>query len=181
MTNSSLDTKAYRLIAGLSTLVIVFLFWLIYFNPGRETDAAWVTFLPTVNASLNTITTFFLIMGYLMIKIGQKKAHILLMLSATTTSGLFLISYIIYHHFHGDTLFLTQGYLRPIYFFILISHIILSIGLVPMVFATLYHAFRKNLTAHRKLARWTFPIWIYVSITGVLIYLFVQFLNVPPS
>ncbi len=171
------DKKALQVISLLSVAVLVFLFWLIYFNEGAEATSAWVSELPKVNALLNSITTVFLIAGFLFIKKGKKQAHINSMLSATFTSGLFLISYIIYHHYQGDTPFLTQGILRPIYFFILISHIILSMAIVPLVFTTLYFAARSNFQKHKKIAKITFPIWIYVSITGVLIYFFVHHLN----
>lgn len=181
MSPRSTDNRAYVFIALLSAIVLVFLFWLIYFNPGRETDLTWVAHLPAVNAFLNSLTTLFLMSGFVLIKSGNRSAHIKCMLTATATSGLFLISYITYHHFQGDTPYLTQGPLRPIYFTILISHIILSMIMVPMVFATLYHAFRKNYSSHKKIARWTFPIWIYVSITGVLIFFFVHYFNFPPS
>lgn len=174
--------KAYLAIAVVSIAVLIFLFWLIYFKEAADSSSlSWVGFLPTVNASLNSLTTFLLIAGYLKIKNGQKEAHIKCMLSAVGTSGLFLISYIVYHHYQGDTLFLTTGILRPIYFFILISHIVLSVVLVPMIFVTLYHAFLKHFETHKKIARITFPIWLYVSVTGVLVYIFVHFLNFPPA
>jgi putative membrane protein len=82
----------------------------------------------------------------------------------------FIFSHLTYHHFHGDTKFLGQGWIRPIYFFILISHIILSVINLPMILTTLYYALDKRLSEHKKLARWTLPIWIYVSVTGVLVY-----------
>lgn len=176
------NKKAYLAIASASVAVLVFLFWLIYFKEAADSSSlSWVGYLPTVNASFNSLTTLLLIMGYVKIKNGEKEAHVKCMLAAVASSGLFLISYIIYHHFQGDTLFLTTGFLRPIYFFILISHIILSVALVPMVFVTLYHAFLKHYETHKKIARITFPIWLYVSVTGVLVYIFVHFLNFPPA
>lgn len=177
--NQNDDKNAYVIIFILSFVVLIFLFWLIYFNPGQESKAGWVSFLPTLNASLNSLTTLLLVSGYIFIKQGMKRAHIISMLTATSTSGLFLISYIIYHHYHGDTLFLTQGWIRPVYFSILVSHILLSIALVPMVFFTLYHAAKSQFKKHQKIARLTFPIWIYVSVTGVLIYIFVHYFNHP--
>ena len=175
------DKKALQVITLLSVAVLIFLFWLIYFKEGAEVTSAWVSELPKVNALLNSITTAFLIAGFVFIKNGKRQAHINSMLSATFTSALFLISYIIYHHYQGDTPFLTQGILRPIYFFILISHIILSMAIVPLVFTTLYFAARSNFQKHKKIAKITFPIWIYVSITGVLIYFFVHHLNTSAS
>lgn len=178
MTNNKL---AYTAISLVSVAVLAFLFWLIYFKEAADSSALnWVAYLPTVNASLNTLTTLLLVMGYRFIKAQKKQAHIKCMLSAVGTSGLFLVSYIIYHHYQGDTLFLTQGWIRPVYFFILISHIILSVVLVPLIFVTLYHAFLKHFETHKKFARVTFPIWLYVSVTGVLVYIFVHYLNVAP-
>ena len=176
-TQDKTDKKAYMAIGVVSTLVFAFLIWLIYFNTGSETKADWVLYLPDTNAFLNFTTTCLLIMGVYFIKQGKREAHIKTMLTATATSALFLVGYIVYHHFHGDTKFVGQGIVRPIYFFILISHIVLSVVNVPMIFATLYQAFRKNHEKHKKLARWTFPVWLYVSFTGVLIYFFLKFLN----
>ena len=100
------------------------------------------------------------------------------MLTAVGTSGLFLVSYIVYHYFQGDTKFTNPGAIKYFYFFILISHIFLSVINVPAVFITLYHAANKNFDKHKRFAKWTFPIWLYVSVTGVLVYLFLKFLNV---
>jgi putative membrane protein len=162
----------------ISFVVLAFLFWLIYFKTGADASGlAWVSLLPLANAILNFITSCFLLIGYYFIKVGKKLEHIASMLCATMTSAIFLVSYIVYHHFHGDTKFIAEGGIRYVYFFILISHIILSMVMVPLVFGTLYHAARKNFSVHKKLAKWTFPIWLYVSITGVLIYIFLKFLN----
>lgn len=173
-------SKVQNLILAFSAFVLIFLFWLIYFKEGANTEGReWVSLLPTLNASLNTLCFCLLLLGYRFIKRGQKKAHIISMIGATTCSALFLVSYILYHHFHGDTKFLTQGWMRPVYFFILISHILLSVPLVPMVLTTLYHAGAKHWDHHKKWARWTFPVWLYVSMTGVLVYIFVQYFNTP--
>lgn len=174
---SSIDKKAYLFIALISTVVIGFLFWLIYINEGRTSDLVLISYLPALNATLNSITAILLGLGYWFIKNKNKEAHIVSMLCATTTSALFLISYIIYHHFHGDTKFLGTGLVRGIYFFILITHIVLSTVMVPMIFTTLWHAFRRNYSSHKKIAKITFPIWIYVSITGVAIFFFLKTFN----
>ncbi|NOT77408.1 MAG: DUF420 domain-containing protein [Bacteriovoracaceae bacterium] len=166
------------LIGVLSALVIGFLFWLIYFKVGAGVESVgWVSYLPALNATLNTITAILLISGYWLIKNNQKIAHRNVMIAATMTSALFLISYITYHHFKGDTQFLAQGFIRPIYFSILISHILLSIVQVPLILTTLYFAATKNFSKHRKIARITFPIWLYVSVTGVLIFILLTFFN----
>jgi len=176
---SSSDKKAYLAIGVISAAVLAFLVWLIYFKESSIEHGHWAAWLPAVNSLLNAITTFLLICGYQSIKVKRVERHIRFMISATMTSGLFLISYVIYHHFQGDTKFLATGFIRPIYFSILISHIVLSIPLVPMVFMTLYHAFNKQHEKHKKIARKTFPIWLYVSVTGVLIYIFLKVFNTP--
>jgi putative membrane protein len=96
------------------------------------------------------------------------------MLSAVGFSALFFIGYVVYHNFHGDTPFPGQGTIRPIYFFILISHIVLSIVILPLVLSTLYYAVRQQFTTHRKIARYTLPLWLYVSITGVGVFFMLQ-------
>lgn len=166
----------------LSALLLIFLFWLIYFKEAASAhDYHWVSLLPTLNASLNTLCFIFLILGHRFIKKGHRVAHIASMLAATCTSVLFLISYILYHHFQGDTRFLTEGWIRPVYFFILISHILLSLPLVPMVLTTLYKASFKKWESHKRWAKLTLPVWLYVSLTGVLVYIFVNYLNMPSA
>jgi len=97
-----------------------------------------------------------------------------LMLSAVGVAGVFLASYIVYHHFHGDTRFGGQGLIRPVYFFILITHITGSIVALPLVLTTLFFAGTKRFERHRKLARVTFPVWLYVSVTGVAVFFFLK-------
>ena len=99
------------------------------------------------------------------------------MFSATFTSALFLVSYITYHHFHGDTKFVAVGTIRPIYFGILISHILLSAIQVPLILSTLYLALTRKFVKHKKIARITFPIWLYVSVTGVVIFIMLSQFN----
>jgi putative membrane protein len=173
------DRNAYIIIGILSLVVFAFLTWLIYLNQGVQVTerAGWTIYLPEVNAFLNFVTSMFLIAGYKAIKAGKKEVHIRHMLTAVGTSALFLVSYVIYHYFQGDTKFTNPGVIKYLYFFILISHILLSIVNVPAVFGTLYHAGNKNYEKHKKWAKWTFPVWLYVSVTGVLVYIFLKFLN----
>jgi putative membrane protein len=96
------------------------------------------------------------------------------MFAAVLVAGTFLVSYIIYHHFHGDTRFGGEGLVRPIYFFVLISHIALSMVALPLVLTTLFFAGTEQFQRHKKLARFTFPIWLYVSVTGVAVYFFLK-------
>lgn len=130
-----------------------------------------ITDLPSVNACLNSISTLLLTAGYLFIRRGQVERHRLAMAGAFVTSCVFLTSYLIYHSQAGSVPFTKQGWVRPVYFAILISHIILAAAIVPLALVTLYHAWRERFDKHRRIARWTWPIWMYVSITGVAIYL----------
>lgn len=127
--------------------------------------------LPTVNATLNTISAILLTIGYVLIRQRRIEAHKRCMLAAFTVSVLFLISYVIYHANAGSTPFTRQGWIRPVYFTILISHIILAFVIVPLALRTLYLAWRERFEQHRRIAKITLPLWLYVSVTGVLIYL----------
>jgi putative membrane protein len=160
----------------LSIVAFAFLSWLIYIKaPASSEGLTWVAFLPTCNAIFNTLSTLCIIAGILAIRRGYKKAHAIAMASALTFSGFFLVSYVVYHHFQGDTIFTGTGIIRPIYFFILISHIVLTAVALPMIFGTVGLAITKKFDAHRKLARWTYPLWLYISVTGVLIYVMLNF------
>ena len=133
-----------------------------------------VTDLPVLNACLNALASVFLISGYVQIKRGNKQAHKKLMLTAVGVATLFLVSYITYHALSEVlTKFPKDRYpsIAPVYYTILISHTVLAAATLPLVLITLYRAFKEQWTQHRRIARWTFPIWLYVSITGVLIYL----------
>ena len=155
----------------LSAGISLFLVWLIYLKTPSPTEAGWVAILPATNALCNTLCACCLIGGWVFIRRGNRTVHIRFMLSAVTFSVLFFIGYVVYHHFHGDTPFPGQGIIRPIYFVVLISHIVLSIVMLPLILSTLYYAARRQFTTHRKIARYTLPIWLYVSITGVVVFL----------
>jgi uncharacterized membrane protein YozB (DUF420 family) len=130
-----------------------------------------VTDLPAVNATLNAIAGTLLVCGYLMIKRGRIETHRRLMLSAFATSALFLVSYVIYHANAGSRPFPGQGAIRILYFAILISHVILAAAVLPLALITVTHGLRARFDRHVRIARWTFPIWLYVSVTGVVVYL----------
>lgn len=128
--------------------------------------------LPAVNASLNGLATLFLLLGFIFIKRGNKTAHRNCMLAAFITSAVFLACYLTYHFsVQAVTKFQGQGWVRPVYFFILITHIILAVVIVPMILVTMSRALKERWEGHKKLARWTWPLWMYVSVTGVLVYL----------
>lgn len=127
--------------------------------------------LPLLNAILNSISALLLSSGYLAIWRQHVTLHKICMLSACVTSALFLTSYLIYHYHIGSRPFPGQGEIRVVYFAILISHTVLAAVIVPMVLLTLYRAFTSQWLRHRRLARWTLPLWLYVSVTGVVIYI----------
>ena len=129
------------------------------------------TLLPAVNASLNALSTVFLTTGWVFIRRRQIERHRLCMLSALATSVLFLTSYLVYHAKVGSVPFPGQGAVRTIYFTILITHVILAATIVPLALVTLSRALARRFDRHRRIARWTLPIWLYVSVTGVVIYL----------
>lgn len=126
--------------------------------------------LPAINATLNATSAVLLICGYVAIRRKRIAVHRGFMLAALVTSTLFLTCYVIYHANTGSKSFTGQGWVRPVYFAMLISHIILAAALLPLVLVTVIRALRERFDAHRRLARWTWPIWMYVSVTGVLIY-----------
>lgn len=178
----TIDARFDRKIAlptllGVSLLAVLFLFWLIYVHHGSQTQGDWVNLLPYLNASLNGISALCLLLGFRAIRRRNKQQHRRLMISAFVSSSCFLVSYIVYHALHGDTRFLAQGLIRPLYFFTLISHIGLSIVTLPLVFITFYFALTQRFQIHRKLARWTYPLWLYVSVTGVLIVVLLKIFN----
>jgi uncharacterized membrane protein YozB (DUF420 family) len=127
--------------------------------------------LPAVNATLNATSGVFLLTGYVLIKQRRINAHRNAMLAAFTSSTFFLISYVVYHYHAGSHPFVGQGIIRPIYFTILISHVILAIVILPFVISTLTKGLRAQYVRHKRVAKWTFPLWMYVSVTGVVVYL----------
>ena len=132
-----------------------------------------ITDLPALNASLNAVSVIFLLLGYFFIRTKQVNRHKAAMLAAFSSSILFLISYLVYHYHVGSKPFPGQGWIRSIYFVILISHVVLAAAIVPLAIATLTLAWKERFQTHRRLARWTLPLWLYVSLTGVVVYLMI--------
>lgn len=128
---------------------------------------------PHLNASLNALSGIFLIIGFYFIRHKQIHRHRLSMLSAVITSTLFLTSYVASKIIFGidSVRFTGEGIIRPVYFFILFTHTVLAVAIVPFILMTLWRALKGNFEMHKKLARWVFPVWLYVSITGVIVYL----------
>lgn len=169
----SSDRKAFALIGAASAAALGLLFYLVYGTPPAQ-GPSWAGRLPHVNAALNASTTLLMLAGVLSIKAGHRERHRALMLGALTTSALFLVSYLAYHRFHGDTPYPVQDWTRPLYFFILISHIVLSAVVLPLLLTTVWFAGTGVFERHKRLARVVFPLWLYVSVSGVLVYLFLR-------
>ncbi|MFZ0631281.1 MAG: DUF420 domain-containing protein [Acidobacteriaceae bacterium] len=157
-------------IIGISVVATLFLFWLIYVHPASDAAAQHYTFLPNLNALLNGLAAIALLAGYYFVRTHRIAAHRNSMFTAFVFSSLFLISYIANHALHGDTLYPVHSatYYRA-YLPILISHIILATLALPVVLITFYLSLSGRIRLHRKVARFTFPLWLYVSVTGVVV------------
>jgi putative membrane protein len=159
--------------AVISGLAIALLTWILVLRePTGDTGA--LAFMPAVNASLNGLASSFLIAGWLAIRAGRRALHQRLMLAALASSALFLVGYLVYHWSHGDTRYPADAPLRAPYLAILASHVVLSIVALPMVLATFWLSLSGQIARHRRLARVTLPIWLYVSVTGVAVFLMLR-------
>jgi putative membrane protein len=127
--------------------------------------------LPALNATLNSMSAMFLLVGYVLIRQKRQTAHRNCMIGALICSTLFLTFYLIYHYNAGRTVFKDPAWFRPIYLVLLLTHTVLAVVIVPMVIMTVLRAIKRNYELHKRMARWTWPLWMYVSVTGVLIYL----------
>jgi putative membrane protein len=157
-------------IIGVSAIASLFLCWLVYFHAPADVAGTHLLFLPALNSVLNALSAFALVAGFVFIRTRRIKAHRMAMFIAFVFSTLFLVSYITNHALHGDMRFHGQGLIRPVYFDLLISHIGLSVLALPLILITFFLSLSGRFPAHRRLARWTFPIWLYVSVTGVAVY-----------
>ena len=135
--------------------------------------------LPHLNATLNATSFVLLVLGFFFIRRGNVKGHVACMVSALSVSILFLVSYVVYHYNYGSVRFTGQGIVRPVYFAILLTHVVLAIVIVPLVVVTVRRALRRDFIRHRRIARWTYPLWLYVSVSGVAVYLLLYQLYPP--
>jgi putative membrane protein len=166
--------KATFVILAVSAALLAMLVVVIY-GHGRATGIPpWVSRLPALNAILNGTSAVFLVLAYRAIRRRDIVTHVRRILVSLAASTLFLVSYIAYHALHGDTKFGGQGFVRPLYFFVLISHITLSVVTLPLVFLSLFFSLSGRFPKHKSVARYTLPVWLYVSVTGVLVFLFLQ-------
>jgi putative membrane protein len=164
---------AIAVILIVSAAAIIFLFWLIYIHPAAATNAQYA-FLPGLNAILNGLAATALLIGYTFIRARQIQRHRAAMITAFVFSALFLVSYIAHHALHGDVRYPLHAAFRTPYLWLLASHILLAIVALPVVLITFFFALTGRIAEHRKIARFTFPLWLYVSVTGVVTYVMLR-------
>ena len=173
------DRWALLAIALVSTLVVLAVAVLLLGPAPQGARGDTVSVLPAVNALLNGTSAVLLTAGYLFIRRKRVAAHRACMLTAFAVSTLFLLSYVTYHFQAGSVPFRGQGWIRPVYFTLLLSHIALAAVIVPLALTTIYRAWTERFDRHRRIARWTLPIWLYVSVTGVVVYWMLYHLGPP--
>jgi putative membrane protein len=135
---------------------------------------SWTSTLPHINGLINSATSVLLITGFYFVKKGNIQAHRVAMTTAFCLGSLFLVSYVLYHVSNESTSFGGEGWIRPVYYFLLISHILLSVVVVWFVLRAVYYAFSNQIDLHKKTVKWAFPIWLYVSVSGVIVYLLIS-------
>ena len=168
-TPKSSTRPAIFAILAISAAASLFLFWLIYIHPAAASSSEYA-FLPALNAVLNGLSATALLIGFTFIRARRVAAHRASMITAFVFSSLFLVSYILHHALHGDVRYPAHGAFRTFYLSLLASHILLAVIALPMVLVTFFFSLSGRIPQHRKIARWTFPIWLYVSVTGVITY-----------
>jgi putative membrane protein len=165
---------AIAAILGVSVVASLFLFWLIYVHPADDVAGTQYAFLPALNAVFNGLSAVALLIGFSFIRSHRIAAHRASMFSAFAFSTLFLVGYILHHKLHGDVLYPAHGAFRTLYLWLLGTHIILAVVALPMILITFFFSLSGRIPMHRKIARWTFPIWLYVSVTGVITYVMLR-------
>jgi putative membrane protein len=170
LTNPATEGRFRALIIVLSLAVPALVSFLILQPQTGKLGAIDVSVLPKFHALLNSLTAVALITGYYFIKNGNRGAHRLAMLTAFVLSSIFLVSYVVYHYQAAPTKFGGEGVLKGIYYFILLTHIVLAAAIVPLVLFSVYFGLTNQLSRHKRVSKWTFPLWLYVAITGVLVY-----------
>lgn len=170
VTQATSSNKSIAAIIALSLAATAFLFWLIYVHTAPQAFATRMLFLPSLDALLNGLAAICLVVGFSFIRRRNIKAHRRSMITAFIFSSLFLVCYVLNHALHGDILYQGHGPLRTVYLSILASHIVLCIVALPMVLITFFFSLTGRFPQHKKIARFTLPIWLYVSITGVVVF-----------
>ncbi|WP_205503040.1 DUF420 domain-containing protein [Rufibacter psychrotolerans] len=168
------DTRYLILIAILSIVVPLVVALLLFMPQTGKLGDLDVSFLPKLHAVLNSLTAVALVVGYYHIKRQNRRLHRFAMVTAFVLSSFFLISYVTYHYQAAPTTFGGEGTIKAIYYFVLLTHIILAAAIVPLVLLSMYFAISRQFVRHRKVSRWTFPLWLYVAVTGVVVYLMIS-------
>ncbi|KGP91860.1 membrane protein [Pontibacillus chungwhensis BH030062] len=161
-------------VVGLSIAINAIVVALLFIPKIESSSSFDITILPLVNAVLNSFTTVFLVAALFMIIRKNVKWHKRFIFAAFTSTALFLVSYLTYHSMASSTSFGGEGFIQYVYYFILITHIVLAAAIVPLALLTLFRGLSMKVDKHRKIARWTMPLWLYVSITGVVVYLMIS-------
>lgn len=174
MTPAVSDRTAYAGITLVSASILGFLLWLIYLRPPSTGSPPWIHAVPAAGAVFNALSASCLVAAVAAIRRSHLRFHVGFVLGALSCSALFLAAYILHHAYHGDTRFAGEGGIRTLYFLILISHVLLSTGVLPLIFATLFLALTGRFPRHRRLARLTVPVWLYVSVTGIAVFLLLR-------
>jgi putative membrane protein len=164
------DRAFFVLIGAVSTLALSLLAYLLLVRRGGLVAGVDLRFMPAVNAGLNACAAALLLAGWVAIRRGQRALHQRLMVAAFGASSLFLVGYLAYHAVHGDTRYAGTGLARTLYLLVLASHVLLSMAVVPGALLAFYFAWRGAFARHRRVTRWLAPVWLYVSVTGVLIF-----------
>ncbi len=172
-TSASRSGAAITAILLISAAASLFLFWLIYIHPAAASGAQFA-FLPALNAILNGMAAVALLIGYTFIRARQIARHRAAMISAFVFSTLFLASYILHHYLHGDIYYPPHAAFRVFYLWLLASHIILATVALPLILITFFFSLTGRIPQHRKIAHWTLPLWLYVSVTGVVTYVMLR-------
>ncbi|MCB0430562.1 MAG: DUF420 domain-containing protein [Flavobacteriales bacterium] len=170
---TSADKKIWIGILALSVVVFGLVAYLNTLSPAK-TLPDWATRLPLLNATLNGTCSILLVLSLAAIRRGKVGIHKLCNITAFVLSAVFLLSYVTYHAFGVETKFPEDNPLRPVYLVILTSHIVLAGGVLPFILMTFFRGLKRQDAKHRKLARWTWPLWFYVTVTGVLVYIFIS-------
>jgi putative membrane protein len=173
-TSKSGTWPAIAAILAISASATSFLFWLIYVHPASDTASVRFAFLPALNAGLNGLSATALLIGFTFIRARRIAAHRVSMITAFVFSTLFLAGYIMHHALHGDVHYPVHAAYRSIYIPLLISHIVLATVTLPLVLFTFFFSLTGRFPQHRRIARWTFPLWLYVSVTGVITYVMLR-------
>ncbi len=168
------DRVVFSWIAAISAALMGFLIWVIYLKESPGASSPAYDALPLLNSAFNTASALCVVGGYLSIRSGRRQAHVVFMSSALALSAAFLTSYLIYHSARGDTPFEGAGAIRPIYFSVLVSHVAATVVALPLILATVFFALARRFERHKSIARKTVPLWLYVSVTGVTVFVMLR-------